>query len=429
MILESIQVKDLTCLVLVAVPALLVLKTLLTYLLDPLGLKKYPAPSFLAATTQFWVLKETWLQRRSRSIHAQHQKLGNVIRIAPSLVVFNIPEAVPDIYGHAAARKLIKDTFYDKIAGHERDIVNVVDHGDHAQRRKYLSNSFALKTVTDMEPVIRENFQRLLNHVDTVVLSPDKTSPGATFDIRRWHRLESGVPDRPQSDFMSKILADRDGKERMIPFQQLMAESVVFMNAGSETTAAALSSTLYYLISNPKCLNKLRAEVDARLSSGYDEIVPYDAVKDLPYLRACIDEALRLRPPIAYALQRLVVSPEGATIAGNHVKQGTTVAVSPWTIHRNESLYKNPDEFDPERWFDPDQLANLRKYYIVFSQGPRQCLGRHIAIVELQILISTLTRRYNLALADEKKELEIYDRFNSNPGPLPIKVERRVFVE
>ncbi|KAF4964570.1 hypothetical protein FSARC_7529 [Fusarium sarcochroum] len=242
-------------------------------------------------------------------------------------------------------------------------------------------------------------------------------------------RLESGSPDRPQSDFMSKIIADRDGKERMIPFQQLMAESVVFMNAGSETTAAALSSTLYYLISNPKCLNKLRAEVDAKLAPEYNGIVPYDSVKDIPYLRACIDEALRLRPPIAYALQRLVVSPEGATIAGHHVKQGTTVAVSPWTIHRNESLYKNPDGFDPERWFDPDQLANLRKYYIVFSQGPRQCLGRHIAIVELQILISTLTRRYNMTLADEEKEFEIYDRFNSNPGPLPIKVERRIFVE
>ncbi|KAF4964571.1 hypothetical protein FSARC_7530 [Fusarium sarcochroum] len=186
MILETFQAKDLACFVLVVVPAFLVLKTLLTYLFDPLDLKKYPAPSFLAATTQFWVLKETWLQRRSRSIHAQHKKLGNVVRIAPSLVVFNIPEAVPDIYGHAAARKLIKDTFYDKIAGDERDIVNVIDHGDHAQRRKYLSNSFALKTVTDMEPVIRKNFQRLLIHIDTVVLSPDKTSPSAILDIRRW---------------------------------------------------------------------------------------------------------------------------------------------------------------------------------------------------------------------------------------------------
>ncbi|KAF9774148.1 hypothetical protein IL306_007898 [Fusarium sp. DS 682] len=503
--------EGLVYLVLVALLAYLILKPFLNYLLDPLDLKKYPAPSFLAATTQFWILKETWFQRRSRSIHRQHEKLGDVIRIAPSLIIFNIPEAVPDIYGHSTARKLVKDTFYDKIAGKERDIVNVIDHGDHSQRRKYLSNSFALKTVTDMEPVIRQNFQKLIDLLDSVAA---ENSNSQALDIRRWFnyftldvigdmafgipmgflargcdtitvkspdrreydisstidtlhrgtrlsttlaqfssirsvqlvkfifkfsnwlrrvtgvqgiedfdnicidqlekRLGNGTPNRPQQDFMSKILTNRDGKDRDLSFQRLLAESIVFMNAGSETTAAALSSTLYFLLSNPKCLEMVRAELDVRLGPDHDGIIPYHSVKDLSYLRACIDEALRLRPPIAYALQRLVVSSEGAIIAGHHIKQGTTVAVSPWTIHRNRKLYKNPDDFDPGRWFDPDQLSNLR---------------RHIAIVELQILISTLVRRYNMSLANEAMDFVIYDRFNSNPGPLPIKVERRVFVD
>ncbi|PNP81071.1 hypothetical protein FNYG_05538 [Fusarium nygamai] len=522
----SINAAELAFIVLLASVAFLVLRPLLHYLLDPLDLRKYPAPSFLAATTQWWILKETWLQRRSRSIHRQHERLGDVIRIAPSLVIFNIPEAVPDIYGHAAARKLVKDTFYDKIAGEERDIVNVIDHGDHSQRRKYLSNSFALKTVTDMEPIIRQNFQRLLDYIDEI---STKNAPSQTLDIRRWFnyftldvigdmafglpmgflagrcdttrvecpgrheyrvpstldalhrgtrlsttlaqlssircvriikrvftstnwlkqstgardiedfdnvcisqltgRLDKGSPNRPQQDFMSKILKDREGKTRGLSFQRLLSESIVFMNAGSETTAAALSSTLYFLLSNSKCFEKLRAEIDARLGSSDEGIVSYDSAKDLPYLRACIDESLRLRPPIAYALQRLVVCPQGAIIAGHHIKQGTTVAVSPWTIHRNRKLYKNPDEFDPERWFDPEQLSNLRRYYIVFSQGPRQCLGRHIAIVELQILISTLVLRYDMYLADQEMDFVIFDRFNSNPGPLPVKVERRVFVD
>ena len=228
---------------------------------------------------------------------------------------------------------------------------------------------------------------------------------------------------------MNKILKDREGGTRELSFQRLLAESIVFMNAGSETTAAALSSTLYFLLSNPKCLEKLRTEIDARLESNHDGVVSCDSARDVPYLRAWIDESLRLRPPIAYALQRLVVSPQGAIIAGHHIKQGTTVAVSPWTVHRNRKLYKNPDEFDPERWFDPEQLSNLRRYNIVFSQGPRQCLGRHIAIVELQILISTLVRRYSIYLADQAMDFVIFDRFNSNPGPLPVKVERRVFVD
>ncbi|KAF5269005.1 hypothetical protein FOXYS1_80 [Fusarium oxysporum] len=524
-----INTAELAFLIPLTLVAFLVLKPLLYYLLDPLDLRKYPAPSFLAATTHFWILKETWLQRRSRSIHRQHERLGDVIRIAPSLIIFNIPEAVPDIYGHAAARKLVKDTFYDKISGEERDIVNVIDHGDHSQRRKYLSNSFALKTVTDMEPVIGQNFQRLLDHLDGVADQSTNIPSGQTLDIRRWfnyftldvigdmafglpmgflgnggdatrvksagrqeycipstidtlhrgtrlsttlaqlssircvklvkrlcnttnwlkqstgaqgiedfdnvcidqlsERLGNGSPDRSQQDFMSKILKDREGKDRGLSFERLLSESIVFMNAGSETTAAALSSTLYFLLSNRKCFEKLRAEIDARLGPNHNGIVSYDSAKDLPYLRACIDESLRLRPPIAYALQRLVVCPQGAIIAGHHIKQGTTVAVSPWTIHRNRKLYKNPDEFDPERWFDPEQLSNLRRYYIVFNQGPRQCLGRHIAIVELQILISTLVRRYNMYLADQEMNFVIFDRFNSNPGPLSVKVEWRVFVD
>jgi benzoate 4-monooxygenase len=181
-----INTAELAFLIPLTLVAFLVLKPLLYYLLDPLDLRKYPAPSFLAATTHFWILKETWLQRRSRSIHRQHERLGDVIRIAPSLIIFNIPEAVPDIYGHAAARKLVKDTFYDKTSGEERDIVNVIDHGDHSQRRKYLSNSFALKTVTDMEPVIGQNFQRLLDHLDGVADQSTNIPSGQTIDIRRW---------------------------------------------------------------------------------------------------------------------------------------------------------------------------------------------------------------------------------------------------
>ncbi|EMT71287.1 Isotrichodermin C-15 hydroxylase [Fusarium odoratissimum] len=358
-----------------------------------------------------------------------------------------------------------------------------------------------------MEPVIGQNFQRLLDHLDGVADQSTNIPSGQTLDIRQWfnyftldvigdmafglpmgflgnggdatraksagrqeycipstidtlHRgtrlsttlaqlssircvklakrlcnttnwlkQSTGAQDRSQQDFMSKILKDREGKDRGLSFERLLSESIVFMNAGSETTAAALSSTLYFLLSNRKCFEKLRAEIDARLGPNHDGIVSYDSAKDLPYLRACIDESLRLRPPIAYALQRLVVCPQGAIIAGHHIKQGTTVAVSPWTIHRNRKLYKNPDEFDPERWFDPEQLSNLRRYYIVFSQGPRQCLGRHIAIVEQQILISTMVRRYNMYLADQEMNFVIFDRFNSNPGPLSVKVERRVFVD
>lgn len=254
-------------------------------------------------------------------------------------------------------------------------------------------------------------------------------------------RIEKGPPPRPSGDFMTFLLNPTLTKSQLpegehgstAPFGELVADSNMMMNAGSDTTAAALSSTLYHLLSSPDCLEKLRQELDEQCplesqEDPIDGILPYSSVSELPYLRACIDETLRLRPPIAYQLPRLVHAPGGATISGHHIRQGTIVAISPYSIHRNKTLYQNPDAFNPDRWLngsDPEQIRRLKAYTIPFSQGSRACIGRHIAIVELQIVISTLVRRYDMSLREPDQVLEIFDRFNSNPGPLPIRVKMR----
>lgn len=178
---------------------------------------------------------------------------------------------------------------------------------------------------------------------------------------------------------------------------------------------------------------KLRKEVEDCIPFYPEEtpeegLLPYDSVCNLPYLRACIDETLRLRPPIAYQLPRLVHVPGGTMIADHHIQQGVVVAVPPYSVHRHDGLYKEPDAFKPERWLDekdPEQIKNLKAYTIPFSQGSRACIGRHIAIVELQILIPSLVRRYDMTLSSPNQQLPIFERFNSNPGPLPIHVKPR----
>lgn len=177
----------------------------------------------------------------------------------------------------------------------------------------------------------------------------------------------------------------------------------MMMVAGSDTTATALTSTMWFLVHHPGALARLRNELDALKPSNDIEgpsaesaIFDYNIVKDLPYLRACIEESLRLRPPIAYQLPRLVSQP--TTIACHEILPGTVVAVSPYSVHRHLSLYRDPDEYRPEHWVDfdeqfPHQIEDLKKYNIVFSQGSRACIGRHLAIVELQIVISTLFKR------------------------------------
>ncbi len=166
-----------------------ILRSIFIYFLDPLDLRKYPAPSWLAAVSPLWLMRETWLQRRSRAIHEALEHSGeDIIRVGPDVLMFNNPQAVTDIYGHQAARKIIKDVFYDKMAGDFHDIVNSRDHADHARKRKYLSNSFALKTVVEMEPVIRSNFGSLINRIDTFCNSEEERAscPQECFNIRLW---------------------------------------------------------------------------------------------------------------------------------------------------------------------------------------------------------------------------------------------------
>lgn len=176
-------------------------------------------------------------------------------------------------------------------------------------------------------------------------------------------------------------------------------------------------------------MKELRAEIDSRISpDDPEEILPYKSAHSLPYLRACIDESLRLRPPIAYPLQRIVTAADGATVLGHHFHKGTVVAVPPYSVHRTSNLFPDPEKYNPSRWLDredSEQIQALRNFNIPFSTGPRACLGRHIAIVELQILISSLVRKYDMELEYPNQELKTYDRFQSNPGPLPIRLRRR----
>ncbi|KAG0645991.1 Benzoate-para-hydroxylase [Hyphodiscus hymeniophilus] len=509
--------------------AYFVIWPVVVYFLDPLDLRKYPSPSPLASIYPLWLVYETWMERRSATVYEAHQRLGDIIRVGPDQILFNKPQAISDIYGHLAVSKVSKDSgFYDKTAGDMRDIVNERDRAEHSRKRRYMANSFALKTVVDMEPVITTNAQNLLARLDSYCRNPP-TGASTHFNIRMWFnyftldvigdmafglpmgflkagtdtktaqtqdgkiyevpstihalqqgvrytittaqilnleimraikrlircnaflrrvsgaqsaedfenvcihqlrsRLAKGIPERESRDFVDYVLTGKEGAPRALPFRELVAEAQVMMNAGSDTTAAAITSTMYHLLSNPECLAKLRQELETKISpEDLTDIVPYDLVRELPYLRACIDETLRLRPPIAYPLQRRVYSPDGATIAGHHIKTGTVVAVPTFTIHRKADLFPQPERFNPDRWLnkdDEEQMHNLRSYVIPFSMGSRACIGRHIAIVELQILVSSLIRRYNMELEHEGQELEIHERFNSNPGPMPIRIQRR----
>ena len=150
-----------------------------------------PAASISAGITPLWCMWHSWLGKRFRAVHDAHEKYGRVVRISPTHLSFNDPVAIKDIYGHVNGSKIMKDSFYDTLAGEFHNIANVRDREDHARKRKYFSNAFALKSVVELEPVISRYLSLLLDKMDEVASEGPQSS---LFSPRHFRRILSPSP-------------------------------------------------------------------------------------------------------------------------------------------------------------------------------------------------------------------------------------------
>lgn len=171
----------------------------------------------------------------------------------------------------------------------------------------------------------------------------------------------------PRIDFLTKMISK---KEDGLSLTQLQAQANLLTVAGSETTATALSGITYYICRSDRVYQKLAREVRESFKS-YDEI-DGRSTDALPYLKAVIEEGLRLYPPIPIGLPR--ISP-GETVDGHYIPQGTIVYTSSWAATHSEENFHNPLEFRPERWIDPS-CQDKKSASQPFSLGSRVCLGR-----------------------------------------------------
>lgn len=246
---------------------------------------------------------------------------------------------------------------------------------------------------------------------------------GADWDNMIYHHTKQRMEDGGEAgDIFSKLVANNKGEPTNLPLGAVLAECSVMMNAGTDTTTAALTNTIYLLYKYPNELAKLREELDA--SFPVDQVPTYDVVSRLPYLRACIEEAMRLRPASSMGLPR-VVPKGGREIAGHFVAEGVTVSVPTYTLLRNEDVFERAAEYEPQRWITGDK-EKLGKAHFPFSTGPRACIGRNIAYFEQTLVIATLVRRFDFEFESPDFELRTMERFNSNPDELVMKCRRRV---
>lgn len=164
-----------------------------------------------------------------------------------------------------------------------------------------------------------------------------------------------------------------------------------------------MASFLFYLSHYPDVYARVVAEVRSTFANVGD-IKDGAQLNSCRYLRACIDETMRMTPPVGQALFR-EVPVGGAVIDGDFVPGGVTVGVPIYAIHHHEAYYSDPFTFNPDRWMIHRESMDQRggdQYaaYNPFSVGPRACIGKGLALLEMMATSAILLFRMDLKLAE-----------------------------
>ena len=236
-------------------------------------------------------------------------------------------------------------------------------------------------------------------------------------------------------DLLARLMEGRDETGEKLGREELTAEALTQLIAGSDTTSNTSCALLNWVLRTPGVIEKLQAELDQALPA--DVRVPeFASVKDLPYLNQVIQETLRIHSTSSLGLPRLTPmatpqqpNPPPVTILGYNFPPGTSLSVPSYTIHHSKEIWgPDADEFNPDRWA-PDKLTEQQKAaFIPFSYGPRSCVGRNVAEMELACIVSTVFKNYEFELQGPEKdgkEMDTREGFLRKPTGLKVGLRRR----
>ncbi len=194
--------------------------------------------------------------------------------------------------------------------------------------------------------------------------------------------------------------------------ERLAQDGQTVVVAGTLTTAWALCVAIFYLLSQPESLRKLKSELRDVMNSSTSPIALTE-LEQLPYLTGCIQESIRLSYGVSSRLQR--IAPDETLIFNDgkkdwHIPPGTPVSMTSVLIHHDESVFPNSREFLPERWI---QSPHLDKYLVSFSKGTRQCIGINLAYAELYLALTRIFKAYGSKEVQTEGDLGYLELFET----------------
>ncbi|KAI9507521.1 high nitrogen upregulated cytochrome P450 monooxygenase 2 [Russula earlei] len=212
---------------------------------------------------------------------------------------------------------------------------------------------------------------------------------------------------------------------------EVAQNGLVAIIAGSDTTRSTLTAVIYYLLLNRAAYERLQEEVDSAFPSG-EEPLGVLKLSQMEWLNGCINEALRLQPPVPSGSQRSVNKGKGAKVLGKLViPEETQLFLHTYSIHRDRRYFHAPEAFLPERWLSKGAPAGEHNTaaFIPFSYGPAGCAGKNLGLMEMRIVLCWVLRRFQFSkvprISYEEWEGKFQDWFVMKVDPLPVNVSIR----
>ena len=337
--------------------------------------------------------------------------------------------------------KMRVDAYAPTMAAYTRDMTRGWKNGEQRDFRKEIL-ALALRVVAktlfdtdlahDSETVheaMRDIGEALIDHAQTPIPAPRWWPSERNKRMVRALDAMDGVIERlvsarrkdqkDRGDLMSHIVFANDEKGSMSD-KQMRDELMTLIFAGHETTAHTLTWAWYLLATNRDKLDKAQQEIDETIG---DRTIGVDDLRKLPYLEMCLKESLRLLPAVwIYARE----AQRDLRLGDYFFPKGAILAVSPLATGRNPKYFDQPLEYRPERWTREFERQLPKGAYVPFAAGPRVCLGKQFAMMEMRIVLGTLLQNVDINVL-EGFEPDFVAELSLNPGErgMPMQVRLR----
>ena len=340
-----------------------------------------------------------------------------------------------------AFHKMRIDAYAPTMAQYTRDMVRAWREGEQRDLRKEmvdLTLRVVAKTLFDTDlagdaetinDAMLDISEALIDHAQTPIPAPRWWPSERNRRMVRALDAMDGVIERliaarrkemkDRGDLMSHVVFVTDEQGGMSK-KQMRDELMTLIFAGHETTAHTLTWAWYLLAKNRDKLVKAQQEIDRTIG---DRPIAIDDLRALPYLEMCLKESLRRLPAVwIYARE----AQKDLRLGDYFFPKGAILAVSPLATGRNEKYFDNPLEYRPERWTREFERQLPKGAYIPFAAGPRVCLGKQFAMMEMRIILGTLIQNVDINILDGF-EPDFLAQIAFNPGErgMQMKVKFR----